>query len=416
MLMPNRVSEDSWLLWGAFMVLLMYAGHVLLSFTPFTSTPTVILQLFKLKLIDFGMSGFTWIVLGFALAFGKSHEDSHFAGSDKFGTHGLKKQGYALWFYAFSLLTISINIVSNAAASREKSRHWWKHLITSFLYCCFVFPIIYMWCWSPKGWASPYRSLKKDHLLAACGVLDTAGSGVVYMSGGVAAYVILLYYDDKNISRRIHSDILNQSAHKSILHIHQCLALFLTFCGSCGFNGVNNISIDANMGAMGGKRMALTTVAAACSFFTMVLYHTFVNFEVHFSNKYTNYINATISGLIAISGSCGTCEFEGAFAIGVVASIVYITFKHISKLSHINDKNDTTAIYFANGAWGLIAPGFFASEDGYKSSIATFYESNESRLKTCSGGKSLHIIIKSLKLYLLLTIITKFSTEVKVGN
>ena len=150
MTLSNRVSEDSWLLWGSFMVLLMYVGHVLLSFTPFSNTPTIVLQLFKLKLIDFSMSGITWIILGFGLANGKSKESSHFGGADKFGTHGLKKEGYALWFYAFTLLTISINIVSNAAACREKSRHWWNYLLTSFLYCTFVFPILYMWCWSPK--------------------------------------------------------------------------------------------------------------------------------------------------------------------------------------------------------------------------------------------------------------------------
>jgi len=40
----------------------------------------------------------------------KSKESSHFGGGDKFGTHGLKNEGYALWFYAFTLLTISINM------------------------------------------------------------------------------------------------------------------------------------------------------------------------------------------------------------------------------------------------------------------------------------------------------------------
>jgi len=297
----------------------------------------------------------------------------------------LKKQGYALWFYAFTLLIISVNIVSNAVACRERARHWWNYMLTSFLYCCFVFPIIYMWCWSPKGWASPYRSLKKDHLLAACGVLDTAGSSVVYLTGGVAAYIVLLFYDDKGINKRLHYDTSNQSAHKSILHIHQMLAIFLTLCGSCGFNGVNNIPIDNAMAAIAGKRMASTTIAAVCAFFMMVLYHTFIEFDVHFSHKYTNYINATLSGLVAISGSCGTCEFEGAFAIGVISALVYLSFKYLSKISHMNEKNDVTAIYFANGAWGLIAPGFFASADGYRASIATFYESKESRIEVCSG-------------------------------
>ena len=40
--------------------------------------------------------------------------------------------------------------------------------------------------WNPEGFGSAWRT---DDLLFGCGVVDFAGSGVVHMTGGVAAFV-----------------------------------------------------------------------------------------------------------------------------------------------------------------------------------------------------------------------------------
>lgn len=44
------------------------------------------------------------------------------------------------------------------------------------------------WAWSAEGWASPWLE-DEDDLLFGCGVIDFAGSGVVHMTGGMAALV-----------------------------------------------------------------------------------------------------------------------------------------------------------------------------------------------------------------------------------
>lgn len=43
------------------------------------------------------------------------------------------------------------------------------------------------WAWSDGGWASP--ALDDGSALFGCGVIDFAGSGVVHMTGGMAALV-----------------------------------------------------------------------------------------------------------------------------------------------------------------------------------------------------------------------------------
>lgn len=48
-------------------------------------------------------------------------------------------------------------------------------------------PVVAHWAWSDGGWASP--ALDDDDALFGCGVIDFAGSGVVHMTGGMAALV-----------------------------------------------------------------------------------------------------------------------------------------------------------------------------------------------------------------------------------
>lgn len=44
------------------------------------------------------------------------------------------------------------------------------------------------WAWNDEGWASPWNT-DTDELLFGCGVIDFAGSGVVHMTGGLAALI-----------------------------------------------------------------------------------------------------------------------------------------------------------------------------------------------------------------------------------
>lgn len=148
------------------------------------------------KLADASIVCVCWWLVSFALALGR--DDSLMAGVSLYSLIGIRDDsgGYALMFYSFCLALAACSIVTEAMAdySTVLSMHS-THRVTLLVYLLAVFPIIFHWAWSDHGWASPFRSASKSSLLAGCGVIDTAGSGVVHLSAGVAAGAVQTLLD-----------------------------------------------------------------------------------------------------------------------------------------------------------------------------------------------------------------------------
>ncbi|CAN0274632.1 unnamed protein product, partial [Laminaria digitata] len=65
---------------------------------------------------------------------------------------------------------------------------------------------------------------------------------------------------------------------------------------------------------------------------------------------------------------CAVVELEAAFLIGTIAAIIYLAFSRVLELVHIDDMVDASSVHLANGVWGVIAAGLFATKEGYSAS------------------------------------------------
>lgn len=303
---------------GGFLVLILVAGQVLISLSTLHrkfrgggvwGTRNVILM----KVCDMTVAIVSWIIVGWSFANGSDPFWVMFIGKPS-SQSSLQSENQALWFYQFTLLLVSVNVMSSAAAYRVRGPI--LYFFICLTYCVVVFPLICFWCNSVHGWASPYRSDKSSDLLSGCGVLDTAGSGFVYLSGGVAALVLLLmfqsklpavssnnnnnsnqasrhedvyfikkfreefefdtddeeYYDeedDNNAGRPRTEKSLAKKAYIALnrsnfnhFSIMQLVGIFLSVAGSIGFNCVNNLPADSNATVVAGKRAVSTIIAA----------------------------------------------------------------------------------------------------------------------------------------------------------
>ena len=71
-------------------------------------------------------------------------------------------------------------------------------------------------------------------------------------------------------------------------------------------------------------------------------------------------MNGALGGLVGITAGCSVVQPWAACIIGVISGLVYYGFSKFLVMMKIDDAVDAIPVHFANGAWGVLAVGFFA--------------------------------------------------------
>jgi len=93
-------------------------------------------------------------------------------------------------------------------------------------------------------------------------------------------------------------------------------------------------------------------------------------------------MNGALGGLVAITAGCSVVQPFPAMIIGGIGGWVYLGASKLLVKLRIDDAVDAIPVHCFNGAWGVIAVGFFADENlqaiaGYEtSSQGLFYGGN----------------------------------------
>lgn len=338
-----------WFLIGAALVFFMQCGFAMVEtgFTRAKSAGNIIMK----NLMDFCIGTVVFILLGFGLMMAEDYVMGIFGIPNldiftDFANFDSKNFVFQLVFCA-----TAATIVSGAMAERTKFS---AYCIYSGLISAVVYPIEAGWVWNSQGW------------LCQLGFVDFAGSTVIHMVGGTAALIGAIIVGPrigkytKGKDGKIKSNVI--AGHSLTLG---ALGVFILWFGWYGFNGA-----AASSSTYLAQIFLTTTVAPAVATVTCMVFTWIKNGKPDVGMC----LNASLAGLVGITAGCADLDAAGAIAVGVVSGIlVDVVVEVLDKKCHIDDPVGAVGVHMANGIWGTIAVGLFATGNGQNGITGLFY-------------------------------------------
>merc|ERR1711988_1114300 len=217
------------------------------------------------------------------------------------------------------------------------------------------------------------------------------GSGVVHMTGGIAAFVGSAFLGPRSVRQptpngplcSLPSDYAPEYG-----PIFQTLGTLILWMGWYGFNGASTLYI-IGFGLVAAKTMVTTTIAAGTCAITTLFLGSLVNGKQDgaYVLKLGDANNGVLAGLVAITAPCSTCEPYGAFLIGMMASGVYLGANALLVALKIDDVVNAIPVHGFCGFFGVIMAAFFATQENYSSAYYSSYGGDDdgARSEKCAG-------------------------------
>ena len=342
MQVANDTVFSVWFLIGAALVFFMQCGFAMVEsgFTRAKNAGNIIMK----NLMDFCIGTVVFMLLGFGLMMAEDYV---------MGIIGVPNLDIFTDFsnfdssnFVFNLVfcATTATIVSGAMAERTK---FISYCVYSAAISAIVYPIEAGWIWNSNGW------------LAKLDFIDFAGSSAIHMVGGLSALIgasilgarIGKYTRDPKTGKVTKVNAI--PGHSLTLG---ALGVFILWFGWYGFNGA--AAGDASELA---KIFVTTTIAPGVATVVTMIFTWVKNGKPDVSMS----LNGSLAGLVAITAGCASVDALGATIIGLVAGIlVVVCVEGLDMKLHIDDPVGAVGVHFANGVWGTIACGLFATDTG----------------------------------------------------
>jgi ammonium transporter, Amt family len=291
------------------------------------------------NLMDMSVAIVAFAAVGFAFAYGGSL--GGFIGKDGFF---LGAGGYDFvtkevdFFFQVAFAATAATIVAGAMAERMKFK---AYAIYSVFLTALVYPIIVHWTWG-GGW------------LSELGYSDFAGSGIVHMTGGVAAAVGAAI-----IGPRIGK--YGQDGKPRAIPGHSIpfaiIGCFILFVGWFGFNPGSVLSAD---GAAVGVAALSTALAGAAGAIAATIYTWMTTKKPDVAMAG----NGLLAGLVAITAGPDVITGWWAILVGFLGgAIVCLAVPFFDRI-RVDDPVGAASVHGVVGAFGVLAVGIFGADVG----------------------------------------------------
>jgi ammonium transporter, Amt family len=296
--------------------------------------------------------GVLWFVFGFSVVFGDSVGGLFGNPADFFGSSGLfspdgstDQTSYSglsiLLFSLFQALfaCITVALISGAAADRMKFSAW---MVFAGLWAVLVYFPVAHWVFSFDGVVSEHGGWIANKLKA----LDFAGGTAVHINAGAAALAVAIVLGKSaNFGR-------GTKPHSVPLTL---LGAGLLWAGWYAFNG------GSWLGASDGAAFAMVTSFLATCAATLAWLAVEKAKDGHVTG--IGAASGAITGLVAITPSCGDVTPMGAILVGVVAGAICPLAVGMKERFGYDDSLDVVGVHLVGGVIGTLMIGIVGSAD-----------------------------------------------------
>ncbi|MFM9173276.1 MAG: ammonium transporter, partial [Acidimicrobiaceae bacterium] len=250
--------------------------------------------------------------------------------------------GFFLYRTAFMDTTATIPTGSMAERWR------WNSFVQWGLFCgAIYYPLIAAWTWG-GGWLSKTWAT----MSLGAGYVDFAGSGVVHMTGGVAALAGAMVLGPRIGKYSSDGKAMPMPGHHLPMAM---LGTFILLFGWFGFNAASTLS------ATDVQFATVATNTAISGAFGAVASILWITKRTGKPNP-AMMINGMLAGLVAITAPCAFVAPWAAAVIGSIAAVLVIESTYfVEERLRIDDPCGAISVHGVCGMFGLLSVGVFAN-------------------------------------------------------
>jgi Amt family ammonium transporter len=351
----QAAMDTLWVLLCGCLIMLMQAGFAMVESG--TCRVKNVQNILLKNMVDVCVGTMCWFAFGWTIAYGFDADDKDqvFAGNLQYFGHEFleaDKDGNQVatdaprdWFFQWTFCATGATIVSGGVAERVQFP---GYLIFTVCMTCYIYPTVVAWMWSTNGWLTA----GKDNHLNEVGFNDFAGSGIVHMTGGIAALIGAIATGPRK--GRFDSNAGQEFDPHNLPFI--VLGTFILWFGWYGFNCGSTLGLSS---AEAGKLAAVvamnTTLAASIGGIIVLVLRKILLRRYDVGGM----CNGILAGLVSITAGCGNVECGSALVIGAIGGIIFEGASRLLKLIKVDDPIDAFAVHGACGFWGVLAAALF---------------------------------------------------------
>ena len=247
------------------------------------------------------------------------------------------------FFFQVVFAATAVTIASGAMAGRTKFS---AYLMFAGLMTAFIYPVVVHWTWG-GGLIAEYINWGD-----AGSYSDFAGSGIVHLTGGVAAYMgakalgpRIGKYDEDGKPRAI-------PGHNIVFTV---IGVFILWLGWFGFNPGSELAADGYVMSVAVNTLIAAAAGGAVSAIVVV---------AKTGKPDVGMVgNGVLGGLVGITAGCGAFNTFGSLITGAVAgALVVYSVLYIEKKG-VDDPVGAVSVHGTCGIWGVLAIGLFSRYD-----------------------------------------------------